>query len=206
MGILVTFHCGAPDGLAGILLDGLKGFRDWYEAQVTEPSSGFDDVTVLERADDILALGASALSANNVESARQVDALVQVFVGDYCDWGPGRKRIRPASQNALALRRFEACQTFIQENASTDTSGWWDLMLLGRPVGRDAQRLPFVPMSSGGMRVAFATSDEARRLLADLEPIARRYNDESSPHALDIAVESLAHVTRLRTGLVVTIA
>ncbi len=204
MGMRVQFHSGSRDGLEAVLIAGMSGFRAWYEEIATEPDSGFS-LVVLEITDEVLAQGHKALAAEDAEAASRVDALVDAFVCDYCDWGPGRRLLPAINESMLAIRHYEACLHILEREVDERTIEWWKLMLSGRPIARDPRRLPY-NRRDPVFRPSYATADEAGDLLAALQPIKPTDAAQGTAAALEWTVDSLAWAVRERTGLVVTVS
>lgn len=203
MGIRVKFWIGRTNGLEDLLLQEMAGFRSWYEEILTDPESGVNDEAPMHTADAIIDEGRGAFLVSSARAAREIDDIVDRFVFDYCDWGPGRILLKPAGDCHLHIRNYVACRPIIDSLAIPTASSWWNLILTGRPIARDTQEFPYNP-SDGNSLVSFATFDEVEPLQTCLRkvPIGRTAEDaavKAVRHALSVVQEK-------QVGLIVTIA
>jgi len=206
MGISVEFYLGACDGIESILLDNIDRFRSWYQEVATDPESrSAYSITVLNSADRVLQEGRVALQAVDHKSARAIDELVESFVGEYCDWGPGHDLLQSTHSGSLSVETFRSSLESLHVQSNRLLS-WWDSIRNGRPVGRDAAQIPYCG-SDADFRISFATADEIDALYQDLIAIQQQLSPNSPANmAIECMSNALQSARAMGAGLIIEVA
>lgn len=200
MGIRVTFELGAKDGLESILLIGMRDYREWLDKQSRLYPMDHDPI-VLATADSILDEGRKAFEANCLEKAIEIDNLVNSFLGDYCDNGPGANLLKDISTGVIYVSNYYECVENFEPNSVPAV--FWNYILKGRPIARDAEILPYNSNDSG-LRVSFVTALEVESLRKTFKTM--NYYGDRSASALIIAQNALEKAELEEVGLVITVA
>lgn len=200
MGITVEFHLGAIDGLESIIVDALPEFREWYDEISKEYPSDFDP-EMIGLIDHILTTGRSVFDVESAKSARQVDKLVDLFVGNYCDYAAGSKLLKSADNNVMKVHHYyEQLEHFDKTSAAFS---FWNFILTGRPLSRNAETYPYQP-SDVVFRVSYFTWDEIQKLKREFENM-NFFGDRESI-AFVSAKGAINNAYDANTGLVITVA
>ncbi|MEM6842128.1 MAG: hypothetical protein AAF944_11015 [Bacteroidota bacterium] len=72
---------------------------------------------------------------------QKVDELVLEFLGTYCDWGEGRKLIRPIGPD-FSTWRYSASDKLIQKHMDEDSRRLWGYLFTGRSLIDDNKFIP----------------------------------------------------------------
>lgn len=204
MGTRVEFWLGSTTSLEEAIIDGMVGFRSWCEELATKPDYEIPIETV-NLADAIIANGAEQFYPNNVEAARKLDHLVELYIGYYCDSGPGRTLFPSAHNSMLPVRYFESSVDVIKVNASATLLKWWTYIFTGRPVARNPDIYPYVRVNSV-FRTSFAEHDEINQILQQLRFLSISNIDVESGNAIRVVKEALAYAKAQNRGLIITVA
>ena len=207
MGVFVEFREARADGIASVLLGEIASLREWVTEHYTDPPAGFDAAPI-ELIEEVARRGSDALSPETAREAAQLDALVDLFIGDYCDWGPGRRLFPAAHRSMLYLWHYEGVLDVVEQSGSTLLVRFSRAIAEGRPVGRDPACLPYHP-SDSVFRVSFLTSEEVAELSGPLEDLRRQRTrgvSERGLAALRSASEAVSAVLERGLGLLITAA
>jgi len=191
---------GAKDGLESIILKSMPQFKDWYKRCYEEYPSDFDR-EIIDLTDQIISAGRSVLDVNNSKSAKQVDKLVDSFVGDYCDYGGGRKLLKSVNTNVMKVHHY--CEQLENFDKTSTAFLFWNFILEGRPLSRNLETYPYNP-SDVILRVSYVTLDEIQKLKHEFEKM-NFYGDRNSI-AFVTAKEAITNAYEASTGLVMTVA
>lgn len=130
-----------------------------------------------------------------------MDDLVSSFLGDYCDYGAGQNLLEYAHDSFMNIRNYYECSKLFK--AGSNLSVFWNYILKGRPVGRDAMVLPFNSIDDG-FRVSFLTATEVSILLKNMETKSQSVNRYYG--ALNATKEALENAEFEGTGLVICVS
>src|SRR5262245_21019655 len=144
MGVCVEFREARADGIASALLEEISSLREWVTELYTDPSAGYDAAPI-EMIEEVARRGSDALCPETLQQATQLDAMLDPFIADYCDWGPGRRLFPAAHASMLPLRYYEGVLDVVEESGSTLLVRFWRAIAEGRPVGRDPSCFPYHP-------------------------------------------------------------
>jgi len=200
MGTTVNFMLGAKDGLESIIIKSMPQFKDWYKRCYEEYPSDFDP-GILELSDQILSAGRNVFDVNEPKSAKQVDKLVDLFVGDFCDYGGGRKLLNYVHTNVMKVHHYYKDLEHFDKTSTAFL--FWNFILEGRPLSRNEEIYPYKP-SGVVLRVSYVTLDEVQKLKHEFENM-NFFGDRNSI-AFVSANEAINNAYEANTGLVMTVA
>ena len=93
----------------------------------------------------------------------QIDELIALYIGDYCDYGPGKvSEIQGTSM--LNIRHYIDDQNAVNRKCSVATRQLWDFILIGRSIIESTKFKVADPV----FRYCFLTEAECQALFQDL--------------------------------------
>lgn len=234
MGILVHFWLGNEDGICSHFLSApLDQFEEWAsDAEAEFPNE--IGTRVLDLIRDVRCRGAPALQTTNCVRALEIDRMLDMFYGHFCDFERQELLVKASPSLVRARRYYEVTDLLRRAELSSETLGLWRFLLEGRPVLRDPEALPY-NSEDGVFRLSYWTLAECSRLLPDLAQAAgcdasnngALYSSvpsfsergmlfspmEIGPHgpesygrtALDIALEACARAIGEKVGLIIAV-
>lgn len=207
MSVNTEFWFGCEDGIESRFLDSIGPFRDWYEELATDPGSGYC-IDLHETITRIVDSGRRALFPATQQQAGVLDAILDLFLGEYCDGGAGQNLFPPVNQSMLPTRYYESLLAPAQNLGEPHLIEFWNFLLSGRPLARDPVCFPYTP-SNGVFRVSFVTAKEATALIEPirtLDPSLGQGLSEAEISGLHWARDAIEKVTDSGVGLVMTAA
>lgn len=152
-------------------------------------------------ADRILSEGDSVFDVEGVECATQIDKLVDAFVGAYCDHGDGKKLLKNTCHPVMKLHHYHKMFECFERDSTA--LSFWNFILKGRPICRNADIYPYSADDSG-FRVSFASFNEVRELNREFEN--RNFFGDRNSIAFVSAKGAINEAYEANTGLVITVA
>jgi hypothetical protein len=208
MGIRVRSWLGAEDGIASHFLSGpLDRFAAWAQ-EVEAESPGDLALEAWDLLTDVRARGAAVLRATDAVHAARVDRLLDLYYGDFCDFGPGRHLLRSADDATLPERYYTAALPLLERSPShRPIADLWRLLLTGRPVLRDAREFPY-ESGDGVFRLSYWTHDECTHLRRERKALVTWAGTPRSEgeHALEAMLRAVETAIEVGVGLIFTVS
>ena len=197
----VTFWLGARDGIVSHFLSGpLERFATWLEGWDTP-----DSVRLVGLASDARMRGAEALRANDSTQALIVDRMLDVYYGSFCDLVEPATLVAAAPSDCSERCYWTAAEGFARHPGGSAGEALWRCLLEGRPVLRDARRLPYVS-SDGVFRLGYWSADECDVLADELQTVGATATEAEARRAVAAALEAISRARGSRTGLITVVA
>ena len=204
MGVRVEFKIGPADGIESTLLESSILFREWYRDLASDDTSGFRP-ELLTVVDSMSRVGREALMPRSLDAAMLLDAAVDIFMCDFCTWGPGSGLFKPANTSMLHVRNYAALEPLVEAFGSTPLSCFWRFMLRGRPIARDAGVFPYQP-SDPVFRLSFAAAHELAAVGMDLSRLrSGQWLSEVEAAPLYWSADAIDQAMHQSAGLVVSL-
>jgi hypothetical protein len=236
MSIRVSFWLGAEDGICSHFLSApLDQFEEWASDTEAEfPKEVGTEVLDLIR--DVRCRGAAALQTTDSVRAAELDRMLDMFYGFFCDFGPGQELLDYASPSIVSVRRYRAATDLLRRaELSSETLKLWEFLIGGRPVLRNAEALPYTS-EDGVFHLSYWTFAECSHLLPEMAKaakwdgakdgkpyssarpfsergmlhspiqIGREGHESNGRGALDLALEACARAIGEKVGLIITVA
>ncbi|WP_052351875.1 hypothetical protein [Deinococcus pimensis] len=205
MGVYVTFHLGAPDGLfAHFLCAPLGAYLAWLEASVEAFPEDFlpGAVDVLR---DLVRRGRPALEEAAARRPDVLDDLLTWYYPDFALREPAA-RLESASPTMLPDRFFETLESVLRARSSIDAADLMAYLPTGRGIITGAPRHARLTDQDPG-RLSFWTLEEARllRTLLDGPSEAEHLTLDPDRAALPAVHEAVTLADERGTGLIIPV-
>ena len=154
MGTRITFH-ELPEGdLKKALHRDLDDFMSWYEILGNRYPAEVD-YDLLERLHEL----SQASVQEEEDSADFIDDWALVYLGEYCDFGPGKIKSVPES-TALNIRNYESERRLISSSFDREILQLWDFMIRGRSLAQEERYIS----NPNAFRFAQFSEEECQKL------------------------------------------
>jgi hypothetical protein len=196
MGLRVEFWETPEDDIKKAIVKNFEKLKAWYLSLATEYP---DDVNY-----DVLEFIESIANPDKLfEGAdhKPMDDLVRIYIGDFCDYGPGKKKSVKDS-TFLNIRNYEIEFTLIEERCNQRVAQIWNYILKGKSIIESRN----IEATEDVFRYSILSEEECQFLLQELS----NHFDVTTPGNLNKipAIGSVIHAIANKNsmGLLITVA
>jgi hypothetical protein len=158
MGVRVQFWETPEDDIKEAIINDFEKFKTWYLSIATEypDEVNYDLLELIERTTNPDKLFEEA-------DRKLIDEFVGIYIGDFCDHGPGKKKTVKGS-TCLNVRNYESDFKVIQKTCDTKVVELWNYILRGKSIVESRN----LETEDGVFRYSAFSEEECQFLLQEL--------------------------------------